>query len=202
MYRLPELNYSFDALEPHLDAETVKIHYSRHHQKYCDNVNALLESHPMREKPIEYVLSNLNEVPEEIRQGVINNGGGYANHNLYWSIVGPNGGDKPTGKLADAIDQKWGNFEDFKKALTDITVKQFGSGWGWLVLTPQKKLEIMATSNQVSPYSSGYTPILNIDVWEHAYYLKYQNKRPDYVENFFKIINWKQVGELFEDAMR
>lgn len=205
IYTLPQLPYSYDALEPIIDAKTVEIHYDKHHRAYLNNLNTALEGYEnlVTGKPIEEVLANLNEIPVEIRQKVINMGGGFANHNLYWSILSPNGGGVPTGKLAKEINEQFGSFEKFKEALNPLAKTVFGSGWAWLVVDNNtKKLEIIKTSNQDSPISIGKTPILTIDVWEHAYYLKYQNRRADYVEQFYNIINWDEVNNNYKKAIK
>ena len=200
-FELPKLKYAYDALEPHIDAQTMEIHHGKHHQGYTNKVNAALEGHEFAELPIEEVLSRITEVPEDIRQGVINNGGGYANHKLFWSILSPEGGGEPTGKLADEIQSEFGSFEKFKEEFSSAATGQFGSGWGWLCVDDSGNLKVISTPNQDSPLMNGLTPILGVDVWEHAYYLHYQNRRPDYVSAFWNIVNWNKVNELYEEAV-
>lgn len=200
-YKLPDLPYKHDALEPHIDKKTMEIHHGKHHQGYTNKVNAALEGHKFADLPIEDVLSRINEVPEEIRQGVINNGGGYANHKLFWSILSPNGGGKPTGKLANAIKSKFGSFDKFKEEFSSTAAGQFGSGWGWLCVDDSGELKVISTPNQDSPLMNGLRPILGVDVWEHAYYLHYQNRRPDYISAFWNIVNWEKVNELYEEEI-
>ncbi len=199
-YELPELPYKHDALEPSIDKRTMEIHHGKHHQGYTNKVNAALEGHPFADLPIEEVLRKIEEVPENIRQAVINNGGGYANHSLFWTVLSPNGGGEPSGELADAIDEKFGSFDDFKEKFSSTAAGQFGSGWGWLVVDKSGKLKIISTANQDSPYMHGLTPIFGVDVWEHAYYLKYQNKRPDYLSAIWDVVNWDQVEENYKNA--
>lgn len=199
-YKLPSLPYAHDALEPHIDKRTMEIHHGKHHQGYTNKVNAALEGHEFAELPIEEVLSRITEVPEDIRQGVINNGGGYANHKLFWSVLSPEGGGDPSGKLADAIDNEFDSFEKFKEEFSSTSAGQFGSGWGWLCVDNSGDLKVISTPNQDSPLMNGLTPILGVDVWEHAYYLHYQNRRPDYISAFWNIVNWDKVNELYEDA--
>jgi len=199
-YKLPSLPYEHDALEPHIDKRTMEIHHGKHHQGYTNKVNAALEGHKFADLPIEEVLSRITEVPEDIRQGVINNGGGYANHKLFWSILSPEGGGEPTGKLADEIESEFGSFEKFKEEFSSAATGQFGSGWGWLCVDDSGNLKVISTPNQDSPLMNGLTPILGVDVWEHAYYLHYQNRRPDYVSAFWNIVNWDKVNELYEEA--
>lgn len=199
-YKLPDLPYDYDALEPHIDERTMKIHHTKHHQGYTNKVNAALEGHPFADLPIEEVLKRINEIPEDKRQAVINNGGGYANHNLFWEILSPDGGGKPSGKLAEAIDKTFGSFDKFKETFGAASAGQFGSGWGWLCVDDSGHLKVVSTPNQDSPYMNGLTPILGLDVWEHAYYLNYQNRRPDYIEAFWNIVNWDKVAENFENA--
>lgn len=199
-YTLPDLPYDYDALEPHIDERTMKIHHTKHHQGYTDKVNAALEGHSFGDLPIEKVLRRIDEVPESIRQNVINNGGGYANHSLFWTVLSPNGGGAPTGEISDAINEHFGSFDKFKEAFNNAATGQFGSGWAWLVVDENGKLEATSTANQDSPYMDGKTPILGLDVWEHAYYLNYQNKRGDYVKAFWNLVNWDQVNEYYSDA--
>lgn len=195
-HSLPELGYAHDALEPHIDAKTMEIHHSKHHQTYITNLNAALEKYPeLFEKSVEALLINLEDIPESIRVAVRNGGGGHANHSLFWKIISPNGSKDPEGKLASAIDSDFGSFENFQKEFTEKATKQFGSGWGWLCQDKAGKLVCTSTPNQDSPLSSGLTPLLGIDVWEHAYYLNYQNRRPDYIKAFWEIVNWEEVGK-------
>lgn len=201
---LPPLPYAYNALEPYLDARTMEIHYTKHHQAYTNNLNALVPLHEdfFANKSIEEILSDVESIPANIRQGVINQGGGYANHNFYWKTLSPNGGGKPEGKLAKAIDETFGNFEQMKELVSQAAVSQFGSGWGWLVLTADKQLEIINTLNQNSPLSLGKMPLLTIDVWEHAYYLKYQNRRPEFVEAIWHVMNWDEIERRYEEALK
>lgn len=199
-HELPALPYPADALEPHIDAQTMEIHHGRHHNTYVTKLNEALEGHAdLQEKSVEELISNLEAVPESIRTAVRNNGGGHANHSLFWQIMSPNGGGQPSGELAEAIDKKFGSFEQFKEQFTQAALNRFGSGWAWLVVN-NGELEVTSTPNQDSPLMEGKTPILGIDVWEHAYYLKYQNKRPDYVKAFFNVINWDEVARRYQAA--
>lgn len=199
-YSLPDLPYDYDALEPHIDERTMKIHHTKHHQGYTDKTNAALEGTDMTDQPIEEVLKNIDEVPNDVRQKVRNNGGGYANHKLFWTILSPNGGGSPTGEVADAIDEHFGSFEEFKEEFSNAATGRFGSGWAWLCVNNDGSLEVTNTLNQDSPYMDNLTPILGLDVWEHAYYLNYQNKRGEYVDHFWNVVNWDQVNEYYQDA--
>ncbi len=200
-YTLPPLPYDFKALEPHIDARTMEIHHDRHHATYVKNVNDALAKHAdLQAKPIEELLKNLNDLPEAIRMVVRNNGGGHYNHSLFWAIMGPDGGGEPKGKLASAISSTFGGFDAFKAQLSDAAVKRFGSGWGWLSVN-KGKLAITSSPNQDSPLMEGATPILGVDVWEHAYYLKYQNKRVDYVAAWWNTVNWAEVTKRYEMAI-
>lgn len=201
-YTLPPLPYAFNALEPHIDARTMEIHHDKHHQAYITNVNTALEGTGIDAHPIEEVLKNINDVPEAKRQAVINNGGGHANHTLFWQILGPNAGGQPTGALADAIKSQLGGFDKFQEEFTKAGTTRFGSGWAWLVVNKEKKLQVLSTANQDSPLMQGLTPILGMDVWEHAYYLLYQNRRPDYIKAFYNVINWPKVAEFYAAAMK
>ncbi|MCI9351173.1 MAG: superoxide dismutase [Turicibacter sp.] len=203
-YPFLPLPYTYNALEPILDAKTVEIHYTKHHKAYLDKLNALVKRYPsfFEGKTIEDVLSHPDEIPADIRQEVINQGGGYANHNLYFYCLSPNGGGEPFGKLAKEIKLAFGSFDQLKRLLAQAATSQFGSGYGWLVLDQNKKLRVVKTLNQNSPLSAGFTPLLNLDVWEHAYYLKYQNRRADYTEAIFEIINWDEVERRFEEGLR
>ncbi|GGY09507.1 superoxide dismutase [Mn] [Litchfieldella qijiaojingensis] len=200
-HTLPELPYGYDALEPHIDALTMEIHHSRHHQTYVNNLNAALEGTGLEEVPVDELIANLDRVPEAKRQAIINNGGGHSNHSKFWQMMSPTGGGKPQGKVADAIDSELGGFEAFQEAFTKAALGRFGSGWAWLSVTPEKKLVVENTLNQDSPLMHGNTPVLGLDVWEHAYYLKYQNKRPDYVQAFYNVINWDDVERRYQDAV-
>jgi Fe-Mn family superoxide dismutase len=196
-YKLPELPYAYDALEPHIDKETMNIHHTKHHNTYVTNVNNALEGHEdLASKSIEELISNLDAVPENIRTAVRNNGGGHANHTFFWKILSPSGGGNPSGALAEAIDSKFGSFDAFKEEFAKAAATRFGSGWAWLV-SNNSELEIMSTPNQDSPLMEGKTPILGLDVWEHAYYLNYQNRRPDYVSAFWNVVNWEEVSKNF-----
>lgn len=199
-YTLPPLPYAFNALEPHIDAKTMEIHHGKHHQAYITNVNTALEGTGIDAHPIEEVLKNINDVPEAKRQAVINNGGGHANHTLFWQIMAPNAGGKPSGDLAKAMDAELGGFEKFQEDFTKAGTTRFGSGWAWIVVGKDGKLQVISTANQDSPLMQGLTPILGMDVWEHAYYLNYQNRRPDYIKAFFNVINWPKVAEFYTAA--
>ena len=199
-YTLPPLPYAPEALEPHIDAETMRIHHSKHHKAYVDNANKLLADQPELAKlsPVE-LLKNLAEAPESIRAGLRNNVGGHVNHSAFWLMMSPNGGGEPTGDLANAVESTFGSFADFKKQFTDAAMKRFGSGWAWLVVK-DGKLSILSTPNQDPPLLDGYTSILGLDVWEHAYYLKYQNRRGDYASAWWNVVNWPYVAELYAKA--
>jgi Fe-Mn family superoxide dismutase len=199
-YTLPELPYPKDALEPHIDALTMEIHHDRHHATYVTKLNEALAGSDVPEQSIEDLCRNINTVPEKIRGAVRNNGGGHANHSLFWLIMSPQGGGEPTGALAEAINAELGGYAKFKEALTSAGLTRFGSGWAWLSVDKSGKLLVESTPNQDNPYMDGRTPILGVDVWEHAYYLKYQNKRPDYLAAFFNVIDWKAVGERYAEA--
>lgn len=199
-YTLPPLPYPADALEPYIDKMTMEIHHGRHHKAYVDNVNKALEGHPdLAKLPIEQLLREIKKVPENIRQTVINNGGGHANHTMFWEIMAKDAGGKPSGPLADEIKKTFGDFAAFQQQLKQAGVSRFGSGWGWLVLA-DGKLQIISTPNQDSPYMNGQIPILGVDVWEHAYYLKYQNKRPDYIDAWWNVVNWNAIADRFSKA--
>ena len=194
---VPPLPYDYNALEPHIDEQTMRIHHDKHHGAYVTNLNAALEKHPqLQQKSVEDLLRNINTVPEDIRTAVRNNGGGHANHAMFWEIMGPAKGGAPSGALADAITSTFGSFDDFKKQLTDAGIKRFGSGWAWLI-DAGGKLVIESTANQDSPLMEGKRPILGVDVWEHAYYLKYQNRRPDYLAAWWNVVNWDAVAKRF-----
>jgi Fe-Mn family superoxide dismutase len=198
-YSVPDLGYAFDALEPHIDARTMEIHHDKHHAAYVTNLNAALEGTEWMERPIESVLSNLEILPEDKRAAVRNNGGGHANHTLFWEIMGPDGGGEPSGDLAGAITDTFGSLDDLKTQVNDAGVKRFGSGWSWLVWDGTG-LAVLSTPNQDSPVMEGKTPILGVDVWEHAYYLNYQNRRPDYLAAWWNVVDWNAVGAKFEAA--
>ncbi|WP_039041667.1 superoxide dismutase SodA [Sporosarcina sp. ZBG7A] len=198
-YKLPELPYAYDALAPHIDKETMEIHHTKHHNTYVTNVNNALEGHAdLAAKSVEELISDLNAVPEDIRTAVRNNGGGHANHSLFWTLLSPNGGGAPTGTLAEAIDKKFGSLDKFKEEFANAAKTRFGSGWAWLVLD-NGELSIMSTPNQDSPLMEGKTPLLGLDVWEHAYYLNYQNRRPDYISAFWNVVNWDEVQKLYTE---
>ena len=199
-FSLPPLPYPADALEAAIDRTTMEIHHDKHHGAYVSNLNAALQGHPnLESKSIEQLMRDINSVPQDIRQKVINNGGGHANHTMFWEIMAPNAGGEPTGNLAEAIKSTFGSFDAFKGKLKEAALGRFGSGWAWLVLD-NGKLNIVSTANQDSPLMTGQTPVLGVDVWEHAYYLRYQNKRADYVDAWWKVVNWANVAKRFADA--
>ena len=196
-YQLPKLPYAYDALEPTIDEETMHLHHEKHHNTYVTNLNAALEKHPeLPEKSIEDLLSGINEVPADIRQAVINNGGGHANHSFFWKIMTPNGQGAPVGELKEAIDATFGSFDEFKAQFKAAAASRFGSGWAWLVVD-NGKLAIISTPNQDSPLMEGKTPVVGLDVWEHAYYLNYRNVRPNYIDAFWNVVNWEQANENY-----
>jgi len=200
-FQLPALPYAYNALEPHIDARTMEIHHTKHHQAYVNGLNAALEGQAaLGSKSVEDLLRGIATVPESIKQAVINHGGGHANHSLFWQTLSASGGGKPSGALASAIDASFGGFDGFKEQFTKAATTRFGSGWAWLALDGSKKLSVFSTPNQDSPYMQGQTPILGLDVWEHAYYLNYQNRRPDYIAAFWNVVHWKHVAELYEKA--
>lgn len=197
-FKLPDLGYAKDALEPHIDAQTMEIHHGKHHNAYVTNLNAALEKAPeIQSWGIEDLLKKIKDVPEAIRQAVINNGGGHHNHTLFWDILTPGGSSTPTGKLAEAINATFGSYDELKAKMTQGGTTRFGSGWSWLVKDGEGKLHVYSTANQDSPLMQGHTPLLGIDVWEHAYYLKYQNRRPDYLAAIWNVINWDKVASRF-----
>ncbi len=200
-YTLPELPYDYSALEPHIDAQTMEIHHTKHHQTYVDKLNAAIEGTDLADRypNVDDLLRNFSSLPGEVQGAVRNHGGGHSNHSLFWEIMGPNGGGEPTGALAAAIDEKFGSVGDFKEKFTAAAVAHFGSGWAWLVVA-DGGLDVVTLPNQDSPLMEGRTPILGVDVWEHAYYLRYQNKRPDYVAAWWNTINWDEVNRRFEAA--
>jgi superoxide dismutase, Fe-Mn family len=198
-YSVPPLPYAYEALEPHIDKATMEFHHDKHHQAYVDKVNAALEGTPLADAAIEDVLRDLGQVPEDKRKAVKNNGGGHCNHTLFWENMSPDGGGEPTGELGEAIASAFGSFADFKTKLKETGVNQFGSGWSWLVLDGGN-LAVVGSANQDNPISDGKTPLLGVDVWEHAYYLEYQNRRPDYIEAWWNVVNWSKIGERYAAA--
>ena len=197
-FELPKLAYAYDALEPHIDARTMEIHYSKHHQAYTTNLNAALEKYPeLADKMIGELLKDLDSVPEDIRAAVRNNGGGYKNHKIFWAIMSPDGGGEPTGALSEAINEAFGDFASFQEAFAKAAATQFGSGWAWLCKDDNGKLSVVGMPNQDNPMSIGLTPLMGIDVWEHAYYLNYQNRRPDYIAAWWNVVNWDEVNRRF-----
>jgi Fe-Mn family superoxide dismutase len=198
-FEVPDLPYDYAALEPHIDEATMRVHHDKHHQAYVDKANAALEGTDYANKDVEEVLQNLDSLPDDKRTAVRNNAGGHANHSFFWQIMSPDGGGDPSGALADAISSKFGDLDELKKAVNAAGVGQFGSGWTWLV-HDGSGLVVTSTPNQDSPVSAGHTPLIGIDVWEHAYYLKYQNKRPDYLEAWWNVVNWDEVGKRFDSA--
>ena len=200
-YEVPDLPYDYNALEPHIDEQTMRIHHDKHHQAYVDKANAALEGTEWAQKPVEEVLRNLSSLPADKQGPVRNNAGGHANHSLFWEIMSPNGGGEPSGSLAEAINDTFDSLDELKKLVNDTGVKRFGSGWSWLV-HDGTGLAVYSTANQDSPISNSDVPLLGIDVWEHAYYLKYQNRRPEYLETWWNVVNWDAVQEKFESAAR
>lgn len=200
-YTLPILTYAFDALEPFIDTQTMNIHYSKHHQAYVDNVNAALAKYPeVAEIELLELLKDLDKVPADIRGAVRNNGGGHINHTMFWEVMAPNGKKEPTGALLSEIEKTFGTLSSMKEQFATAAKTRFGSGWAWLVVTADNELKIVSTANQDNPVSEGLTPILGLDVWEHAYYLKYQNRRPEYIEQWWNVVNWDVVEKNFEAA--
>ncbi|HDZ8834469.1 superoxide dismutase [Aeromonas dhakensis] len=201
-HTLPALAYAYDALEPHIDALTMEIHHSRHHQTYINNLNAALADHPeLAALPVEELLARFDSLPVQLQGAVRNHGGGHANHSLFWRVMNPHGGGEPAGELAAAIQRDLGGLEAFKQAFTQAALSRFGSGWAWLVVDGSGKLQVVSSANQDSPLQDGLVPILGLDVWEHAYYLKYQNKRPDYIAAFYKVIDWNEVARRYVAAL-
>jgi Fe-Mn family superoxide dismutase len=200
-HSLPALPYAYDALEPHIDAQTMEIHHSKHHQTYINNLNAALEGTPYAEEPVEALLGRLAELPQALQGALINQGGGHANHTLFWAVMSPQGGGEPQGELAAAIDAQLGGFVAFKESFTKAALTRFGSGWAWLSVTPEKQLIVESSANQDSPLMHGNTPILGLDVWEHAYYLRYQNRRPEYIGAFYNVIDWDEVARRYRQAL-
>ncbi|ATY76173.1 superoxide dismutase [Mn] [Aeromonas veronii] len=200
-HTLPALNYAYDALEPHIDALTMEIHHSRHHQTYINNLNAALEGAPeLAALPVEELLRRFDTLPATLQGAVRNHGGGHANHSLFWLVMSPQGGGEPGGELALAIERELGGFDAFKQAFTQAALSRFGSGWAWLVVDNAGRLQVESSANQDSPLMHGHTPILGLDVWEHAYYLKYQNKRPDYIAAFYQVVDWAEVARRYQAA--
>jgi Fe-Mn family superoxide dismutase len=200
-FTLPALPYAYDALEPHIDAQTMEIHYTKHHQTYINNLNAAVDGTEYADWPIETLVASVEQLPQALRAAVINQGGGHANHSLFWEVMTPHGGGQPDGALAAAIDAQLGGLDQFKEAFTKAALTRFGGGWAWLSVTPQKTLVVESSGNQDSPLMSGNTPILGLDVWEHAYYLLYQNRRPEYINAFYNVINWPEVARRYQAAL-
>lgn len=201
-HALPALPYAYDALEPHIDTQTMEIHHTKHHQTYVNGLNAAVENSEWADWPVEKLVAAVEQLPEKVRGAVINHGGGHANHSLFWTVMSPRGGGEPQGEVARAIETQLGGFEAFKEAFTKAALTRFGSGWAWLSVTPQQTLVVESSGNQDSPLMHGHTPILGLDVWEHAYYLKYQNRRPEYIGAFYNVIDWAQVNRRYLDAMK
>ncbi len=201
-HSLPDLPYSYDALEPFIDTQTMEIHHQKHHNAYVTKLNSALEtSSEWQGKDVEEIIKNLNSVPESIRTAVRNNGGGHFNHTIFWNIMGANAGGEPGGDLATSINDDFGSFSEFKEEFSGAAANRFGSGWAWLVLDPSGKLTVLSTPNQDNPITEGFKPLMGLDVWEHAYYLKYQNRRPEYIENWWNVVNWSAVADRF-DSLR
>ena len=201
-YSLPPLPYAYDALEPNLDTKTMEIHHTKHHQTYINNINGAIEGTEWEKLSVEELVRKVNEVPADIKNTVINNGGGHANHSLFWTVMSPQGGGDPIGQVSLAIEQELGGFEKFKEAFTKAAISRFGSGWAWLSVTPEKKIVVESSANQDSPLMHGNTPILGLDVWEHAYYLQYQNRRPEYIAAFYNVVNWEEVNRRYLEAIK
>jgi len=201
-HTLPALPYAYDALEPHIDAQTMEIHHSKHHQTYINNLNAAIEGTEWAEWPVEKLVGAVKQLPEKLQAAVINQGGGHANHSLFWTVMAPNGGGVPQGEVAKAIEQQLGGFDAFKEAFTKAALSRFGSGWAWLSVTPTKQLVVESSGNQDSPLMHGNTPILGLAVWEHAYYLKYQNRRPEYLGAFYNVVDWAEVERRYQQALK
>jgi Fe-Mn family superoxide dismutase len=200
MFQLPELPYDYAALEPHIDATTMKLHHSKHHQTYIDKLNAAVEEHPeLGGKDLSDILKNLADIPEDIRTAVRNQGGGHLNHSMFWEMMSPNGGGKPSGSLLEKINQEFSSFDSFREKMEAAATARFGSGWAWLVRNGDA-LEVIDTANQDSPLSEGKTPLLGLDVWEHAYYLKYQNRRPEYIAAWWNVVNWEDVAKRLDES--
>ncbi|MFJ4394041.1 superoxide dismutase [Pseudomonas sp. NPDC089396] len=201
-YTLPALPYAYNALEPHIDTQTMEIHHTKHHQTYVNGLNAAVEGTEWAEWPVEKLVGAVKQLPEKLQGAVINHGGGHANHSLFWTVMSAQGGGQPQGQLAKAIEAELGGFEAFKDAFTKAALTRFGSGWTWLSVTPQKSLVVESSGNQDSPLMHGNTPIVGLDVWEHAYYLKYQNRRPEYIGAFYNVIDWAQVERRYLEALK
>ena len=200
-HTLPALPYAYDALEPNIDTATMEIHHTKHHQTYINNLNTAIEGTEWAEWPVEKLVASVKQLPEKLQGPVINQGGGHANHTLFWTVMSPKGGGQPQGQVAQAIEAQLGGFEAFKEAFTKAALSRFGSGWAWLSVTPAKTLVVESTGNQDSPLMNGNTPILGLDVWEHAYYLKYQNRRPEYIGAFYNVIDWPEVERRYLEAL-
>ena len=200
-HTLPALPYAYDALEPHIDTQTMQIHHSKHHQTYINNLNAAVEGTEWAEWPVEQLVAAVKQLPANLQAAVINQGGGHANHSLFWTVMSPKGGGQPQATVGKAIDEQLGGFEAFKDAFTKAALTRFGSGWAWLSVTPEKKLVVESSGNQDSPLMNGNTPILGLDVWEHAYYLLYQNRRPEYINAFYNVIDWSEVERRYVAAL-
>ncbi len=200
-YTTPDLPYAYDALEPYIDRMTMEVHHDKHHTGYTSKLNAALEGSGFEGKEIEELIRGVDSLPEKIKTAVRNNGGGHYNHSLFWEFLSPSGGGKPEGRLIEAINSSFGSYDDFVSAFSAAAAARFGSGWAWLVSDAKGTLSVISTANQDNPLSQGLTPLLGLDVWEHAYYLKYQNRRPEYIENFFKVVNWKKSAEIYESVL-
>lgn len=200
-YTLPELAYAYDALEPHIDTQTMQIHHTKHHQTYINNINAAIAGTDWEKLAVEALVAQVERVPEQLKATVINNAGGHANHSLFWTVMSPQGGGEPQAELAQEIQRDIGGLEAFKEAFTKAALTRFGSGWAWLSVTPEKKLIVESSANQDSPLMWGNTPILGLDVWEHAYYLKYQNRRPEYIAAFYEVVDWNEVARRYQAAL-
>jgi Fe-Mn family superoxide dismutase len=200
-FEVPPLPYDYNGLEPYIDTQTMQLHHDKHHAAYVTNLNNAIQGHPFANLPVEQIITRLNEVPENIRTAVRNNAGGHINHTMFWQIMKPNGGGEPTGDLATAINAKFGSFDNFKNAFNDAGAKRFGSGWVWLVLDRSGNLSVISTANQDSPLIDGYYPVMGNDVWEHAYYLKYQNRRPEYLAAWWNVVNWDEISRRFARAL-
>lgn len=201
-YSLPALPYAYDALEPNIDTKTMEIHHSKHHQTYINNINGAIAGTEWEKLSVEDLVAKVNEVPTDLKNMVINNAGGHANHSLFWTVMSPQGSGQPTGAVAKAIDEQLGGFDTFKEAFTKAAISRFGSGWAWLSVTPEHNLIVESSANQDSPLMYGHTPILGLDVWEHAYYLKYQNRRPEYINAFYNVVDWDEVNRRYHAALQ
>ena len=201
-YSLPALPYAYDALEPNIDAKTMEIHHSKHHQTYINNINGAIAGTEWEKLSVEDLVAKVNEVPTDLKNMVINNAGGHANHSLFWTVMSPQGSGQPTGAVAKAIDEQLGGFDTFKEAFTKAAISRFGSGWAWLSVTPEHNLIVESSANQDSPLMYGHTPILGLDVWEHAYYLKYQNRRPEYINAFYNVVDWDEVNRRYHATLQ